>query len=433
MDRNIRYVPFKFSAKETEFAYKISVMDFLKYKNGYEVVKRTQEQKNDDGETDIVPVLFNGNQVLDVYKNGKKIEDLFLVDVSYPTDEGFYPAVDFLINYCGYTVMDAIAEVYLAVKGFPYNYTDRLVSKGAAQTEFITPEFISTIPDNELFDLCPDNITFKDWFNASSQKKYEWLCLYCDEKLAQLIDHRYKKTVSRMNHIPDPNKFIAPKSSLYASSVAAYLVNEYNITEDFIAFLISKHLLYEDTMGNMVAPGYDEKGHMVYAHVRSSFDSESESRSDSVSIIDDTVLDSDENYSWRYINPKSNRLYVFDDILSLFCYMNYMDYTVSTTDIALQDYKMYSFMFVGHITPAIGLPNNLFSFIRDNKNIREIYICFTNETVHGYNNGQIVSEKLIEALNEHFSKEHILIQNILPTEDGVDYPTFAALYKQKGK
>lgn len=410
---DIQYMPFRFSDKESKRAHDVSVLDFLKCKNRYDL----KPKLDDKGRA----VSFNGHPVFLIYKDGTLLETRFVLDGVEQTDDMFFSAVDFLTEYEEYTPQAAITEVYLCIYGFPRDYLSKYGNKISPSSRIMEPEDLKYMSESQLSELRPRKVPIKDWENAPLDRKFLYISEFLSEEERDVIANRYNKKVPVSTNLNDFSRFVAPNPAKYCRHIEEFLIKQLNVSPEFVEWLIRKHLLYEDYGGNMIAPGFDTKGQIRFAYRRSCW-----LKSESKGVIDRIVDNSDPSYTWRYINRKADGLYLFEDILDAICYMNLMQlYSRASKDIHLNEMELHSFMYIGHLT-GDTIPEWILDTIRTNINTRKIYICFQNDFDREQNYGQNAAKLLLDYL----STKNYHVENIIP-DTCRSFTEFLTIYRNK--
>lgn len=411
---NNTYLPYYFTEKELSDAYGVSAFKYLSSRKGYELkpvyelnAKKIKEQ-----------VTQQGFPVHEVYHHGIQVLCPFLFDINNPESNLFYSAIDFLCEYEHMTVQSAIQEVYLSTFGFPKQLNaifDAAKEKKGTTPEdsylYLTEEDLKLMDEDHMEQIRPQRVSIQDWSNASNKYKLYLISVYSSQEERDYIARRFNKMIAVVQFIEDYSKFRSPRPVLNGIHVVKFLKDKCGVSDELISWLISKHLLYEDISGNLIAPGYNETGKMAFAYRRSTYDLEDNLGSPMSTIIDRAVENSDPAYSWRYICPKSKTLYVFEDVIDGICYMDLLLRLSKSGDNTykfLNELRMYSFLFVGHYNedmypktdnPSLrALPIALENILNSNKSITRVYLCFSNDYDKPQNYGQSSAIKLVEAL-----------------------------------
>ena len=410
-----QYMPFRFSDNETKKAYNVSVYDFLKHKNRYEFMPMLNDKKEQ--------IVFNGHRLYQLYKDGKLLETRYISDDFDPDEDSFFSAVEFLTEHEEYTSQAAIMEVYLCIFGFPRDYLKRYGDKVGPESQFLSLEDLTFMSNEQISDLRPRSVSIKDWESSTLDRKLSFVELNASDEEKDIISNRYNKKISVSLKSQNYDKFVAPNPAKYCKHIEDFLVNTLNVTPRLVEWLIQKHLLYEDYGGNLVAPGYDENGHIRFAYRRSCWN-----KSESRNIIDRLVENSNPRYTWRYINSKTDGLYLFEDLLDAICYMDLMEiYNRAYGDGRLNEMKLHSFMYVGHLADA-SISDWIIEAIQSYTTTKKIYICFQNDVDREQNYGQVSAEQL----RKFIVSKGYHVENIVP-DSAHSFTEFLTIYKKNGK
>ena len=412
MISTVQYMPFKFSTEETKKAHQVSVFEFLQHKNRYELKPVLDEKKN--------PVTFNGHNIYDVYKDGTRVQTRRIIEGLSSDDNAFYSATDFLMENEGYTPLAAVMEVYLCIYGFPTDY-QKYANKTSPQRQFLDVKDLLVMNSEQISDLRPRSVSIKDWENSTTDGKLTYIQSSATQDEKVTIEKRYHKKVPASKVVSDYGAFVAPNPQRYCRHIEDFLVKTLNVSRDIVGWLIAKHLLYEDYQGNLIAPGYDKQGNIRFAYIRSCF-----LRSEARNIIDKVVVNSDPHYTWRYINPASEGLYLFESIIDCICYMDLMDLISKHPSASyINQMKMHSFMYVGHFAGE-NIPEWIEPTIRAYTPAKKIYICFENDYDRVQNYGQVSAL----ALQKFLSTKGYHVENIVP-EDQRSFTEYLSYYKRE--
>lgn len=412
---DIQYMPFRFSERENKRAHNVSVIDFLKNKNRYSVKPKIKSDNTQE--------FFNGYPVFLIYKDGMMLETRYVLDGVDPADDLFFSAVSFLIDYEDYTPQSAITEVFLCIYGFPNDYLSTYGPKMSPESQIFAVEDLQFMSDEQISELRPRSISIKDWESSPLDRKFFYITSNPDKEERNAISKRYNKKVPESTAVKDYTRFVAPNPAKYCRHIEDFLIRQLNVSPEFVEWLIRKHLIYEDYGGNMIAPGFDNKGHIRFAYRRSCW-----LRTESKNIIDRPVDNSDPSFTWRYINPKADGLYLFEDILDAICYMNLMQlYTRDSNDLHINEMELHSFMYIGHLAEG-DIPEWIIKTIQSSTPTRKLYICFQND----YDREQNYGQRSATVLYDYLISKKYHVENICP-DNCHSFTEFLTFYKKNLK
>lgn len=163
-------------------------------------------------------------------------------------------------------------------------------------------------------------------------------------------------------------QIIIPKKSSNNEQVIEYLLNR-GIDESIINYCIINNLIYqEDSTNNVVFLGYDNKGNIKYAGLRST---------DNERFMKDAKGSSKE-FSFRIVNNKINTIHLFESSIDLLSYATLL----KEKGYNWKNNNMIALSGVYQTQKEISqskLPIAIESFLKNNSNIEEIILHFDND------------------------------------------------------
>ena len=160
--------------------------------------------------------------------------------------------------------------------------------------------------------------------------------------------------------------------------ILKYLTEERKLPKDLVEEFIADGLIYEDAMHhNVVFVGKDINGIPRYAHCRGTAD---KFRMD--------VAGSDKSYGFCY-RGKGNELFVFEAPIDMLSY------------ISMNPHEWQKNTYAASCSVADRV---LFQCLKDNPNIKKVYLCFDNDEA-----GQTANKRISEKLNKINIKNETLI------------------------
>lgn len=345
------------SYSEAQRASKVSCFEISKIYNNYQI----KPLYNDDGSF----IEFDGENVFGLYKDGEAVKTQMLFRNALYGDVNFVSAVDILVEYEGLPFDLALKEVFFSV--YPIR-TDAIA---------ISADVFKLFSAATLKRIKPIRCSMVEWNNSSLERKVYLVGLYSSNQELTFLKNRFGLIVSKPK--TTPMKFAEPTSKKTCHHITNFLVNDMHFDSSFVKWLIDKHLIYEDVKNNLVCPSFDDNKHIRWAYVRSSWNRR-EGDEDAPYPLSQVVPASVEELSWRFINPMSRSVYVFDDMLELLSYMQLMKlFNDFCPDMAMPIVELSSFLFIGHCAENDPIPLALSSFLKENSRVKKIIICFSND------------------------------------------------------
>jgi hypothetical protein len=214
-----------------------------------------------------------------------------------------------------------------------------------------------------------------------------------------VIDPDTQEQEAEMEASPDINTagsknkiFVPPEKNNTVKHVFMYLTETRGIDKDIVNHMINKKILYEDTRYNCVFPGYDKKGTMRYAALKGTNPEKP---------FTGEPTGSKKVFGWSYSPAKEcNQLRAFESAIDALSFM-----TLEKQKGAMWDDCHYLAL-GGVAKPAI------FTYIRNNKEISHVQLCFDNDPT-GQDNASLIAKELLD------SKKAETVEILLP--EGKDF------------
>ena len=193
-------------------------------------------------------------------------------------------------------------------------------------------------------------------------------------------------TISKLSEDEKRERLILPTKSKNNSKVIEYLASR-GISKNIIDECINKDLIYQDDKNNVVFVGYDCENYPRYAGVRAT---------NSSRFMHD-VTGSDKAYSFRLTSINSNNsLHIFESAIDLLSYATLRELSNKCWD----EENLLSLAGVyntGNDISDSKLPKTITSFLRENQNIKKIYLHFDNDKA-----GRLATGSVIKNLSDRY-------------------------------
>lgn len=190
----------------------------------------------------------------------------------------------------------------------------------------------------------------------------------------------YKSDIEKENKVTK-RELVLPKKNTTYKHMIAYLTKTRGIDIGVVQEFINNKILYEDDKRNCVFVGYDKNKVPRYASLRgtnTNFDFKGEAKN------------SNKAYSFNLSSRDSDKLYVFESPIEIMSYL---------TLYKLKFGKSKKF---GHNALSLGgtADTALGQFLKNNKNITEIYLCLNNDKA-----GILATEDIIKKYESDYKIE----------------------------
>lgn len=190
---------------------------------------------------------------------------------------------------------------------------------------------------------------------------------------------------------PPPKKFSLPKKAENNLKAVSYLMSR-GISEEVINFFIDKGMIYQSSYrNNVVFVGFDEKGTVRYATMRSA---------NSKRFFCD-VSGSDKRFSFRLTQKDADTIHIFESAIDLLSYMT----IVEMQGADLKNQHLVSLSGVNITKKFYIVPLALFSFIENGEEIKTIHLHLDNDEA---------GEKAAEHITKILSERYEVVNHIVP-------------------
>lgn len=174
--------------------------------------------------------------------------------------------------------------------------------------------------------------------------------------------------------------FELPQKNDRMSRLFSYLLLTRGIDKDVLYEFVRRKMIYESAdYHNAVFVGYDTNGKPRHAHKRGTVTSNP---------YKGNVAGSQPEYSFHF-NGTSDRLYLFEAPIDMLSFIS----------IHKENWKNHSYGASCSVSERV-----LFQCLKDNPNIKKVYLCFDNDQA-----GQLANKRIAEKLNKMNIQNEILI------------------------
>ena len=178
----------------------------------------------------------------------------------------------------------------------------------------------------------------------------------------------------------EQKSFILPPRNDRMSRVFSYLLLTREIDKDVLFEFVRKKMIYESAdFHNAVFVGYDSNGKPRHAHKRGTVTSNP---------YKGNVAGSQLEYSFHF-NGTSDKIFLFEAPIDMLSYIS----------MHKENWKEHSYAASCSISDRV-----LFQCLKDNLNIKNVFLCFDNDEA-----GQTANKRIAEKLNSMNIKSKILI------------------------
>ncbi len=197
-----------------------------------------------------------------------------------------------------------------------------------------------------------------------------------EKNIKSLQKNKSQKVINRnnstknVNNVEETKTFTLPHIANNNEIAYNYLLKKRFLKEEVLDYFFSNNLIYQSKdYNNVVFIGTDEKKQPKFACAKGTCNKN----------FSQTIKNSNSDYSFNYTNAKAETLFVFEspiDMLSL----------ISEFEM----WRDFNYIALDGITSK-----PLLHFLKNNKNITEIYLCLDND-VAGIEGNQKLTEELIK-------------------------------------
>lgn len=203
-----------------------------------------------------------------------------------------------------------------------------------------------------------------------------------NEAMEYLLDGRVGELVSAPKVKKEPKEFVLPKRNDNMRRVFAYLLNQRGISRDIIYTFAHHKMIYESLPHhNAVFVGYDSDGVPRHAHKRGT-GTESTFKGNADGCIPE--------FSFHWLG-KSSKIFLFEAPIDMLSY------------ISMNPYQWQNNSYAASCSVSDRV---LFQCLKDNPNIKEVYLCLDNDEA-----GQKATKRIAEKLFINGYKSEVLTPN----------------------
>lgn len=207
------------------------------------------------------------------------------------------------------------------------------------------------------------------FYNKDYAEAVEMLLNNCDGQIVNL------QTTER-----EQKPFILPPRNDRMSRVFSYLLLTRGIDKDVLFEFVKNKMIYESAYyHNAVFVGYDSSGKPRHAHKRGTVTSNP---------YKGNVAGSQPEYSFHF-NGTSDKMFLFEAPIDMLSYIS----------MHKENWQEHSYAASCSVSDRV-----LFQCLKDNPNIKNVYLCFDNDET-----GQVANKRIADKLNSMNIKSEILI------------------------
>lgn len=207
------------------------------------------------------------------------------------------------------------------------------------------------------------------FYNKDYAEAVEMLLNNCDGQIVNL------QTTER-----EQKPFILPPRNDRMSRVFPYLLLTRGIDKDVLFEFVKNKMIYESAYyHNAVFVGYDSSGKPRHAHKRGTVTSNP---------YKGNVAGSQPEYSFHF-NGTSDKMFLFEAPIDMLSYISKHK----------ENWQEHSYAASCSVSDRV-----LFQCLKDNPNIKNVYLCFDNDEA-----GQVANKRIADKLNSMNIKSEILI------------------------
>lgn len=200
------------------------------------------------------------------------------------------------------------------------------------------------------------------------------------EAVQMLLSNYGGQIVNLQTTEREQKSFILPPRNDRMSRVFSYLLLTREIDKDVLFEFVRKKMIYESAdFHNAVFVGYDSNGKPRHAHKRGTVTSNP---------YKGNVAGSQLEYSFHF-NGTSDKIFLFEAPIDMLSYIS----------MHKENWKEHSYAASCSISDRV-----LFQCLKDNPNIKNVFLCFDNDEA-----GQTANKRIAEKLNSMNIKSKILI------------------------
>lgn len=202
------------------------------------------------------------------------------------------------------------------------------------------------------------------------------------EAVQMLLSNYGGQIVNLQTTEREQKPFILPPRNDRMSRVFSYLLLTRGIDKDVIFEFVRKKMIYESAYyHNAVFVGYDSSGKPRHAHKRGTVTSNP---------YKGNVAGSQPEYSFHW-HGTSEKLFLFEAPIDMLSYIS----------MHKENWKEHSYVASCSVSDRV-----LFQCLKDNPNIKNVFLCFDNDEA-----GQTANKRIADKLNKMNIQNEILIPN----------------------
>lgn len=200
------------------------------------------------------------------------------------------------------------------------------------------------------------------------------------EAVQMLLSNYGGQIVNLQTTEREQKSFILPPRNDRMSRVFSYLLLTREIDKDVLFEFVRKKMIYESAdFHNAVFVGYDSNGKPRYAHKRGTVTSNP---------YKGNVAGSQLEYSFHF-NGTSDKIFLFEAPIDMLSYIS----------MHKENWQEHSYAASCSVSDRV-----LFQCLKDNPNIKNVFLCFDNDEA-----GQTANKRIADKLNSMNIKRKILI------------------------
>ena len=202
------------------------------------------------------------------------------------------------------------------------------------------------------------------------------------EAVQMLLSNYGGQIVNLQTTEREQKSFILPPRNDRMSRVFSYLLLTREIDKDVLFEFVRKKMIYESAdFHNAVFVGYDSSGKPRHAHKRGTVTSNP---------YKGNVAGSQPEFSFHW-HGTSDKIFLFEAPIDMLSYIS----------MHKENWKNHSFAASRSVSDRV-----LFQCLKDNPNIKNVFLCFDNDEA-----GQTANKRIAEKLNSMNIQNEILIPN----------------------
>lgn len=200
------------------------------------------------------------------------------------------------------------------------------------------------------------------------------------EAVEMLLNGNGGQIVNLQTTEREQKPFILPPRNDRMSRVFSYLLLTRGIDKDVLYEFVRRKMIYESSdFHNAVFVGYDSSGKPRHAHKRGTVTSNP---------YKGNVAGSQPEYSFHF-NGTSDKIFLFEAPIDMLSYIS----------MHKENWKEHSYAASCSVSDRV-----LFQCLKDNPNIKNVFLCFDNDEA-----GQTANKRIADKLNSMNIKSEILI------------------------